>query len=153
MVRLYVLIAAALLGAAVACSPLLEPTRSVQRPLLIQHHTAECMGPWHQLCLLVRAPGELAFTAHYGGIERFSYEPGYIYEIDVEEHQVANPPADGSSVRTVLRRLVSKQRVPPRMEFEMFLTSGEGRVVEMAPDQYRFYRQFQYVVRDISFGG
>lgn len=143
MARLYVSLAAALLATVSACSAF-EPDPPVQRMLLVQHHTAECMGPWHQLCLLVKAPTEPEFLRHYGGIHGFEYRWGHVYEIEVEDHRIANPPQDGSSVRTVLRRVVSRQQVPPETEFDMFLTGGEGRIVEVAPDRYRFYEAAEF---------
>lgn len=143
MRRLYLSFAALLLGAVASCS-LLEPTHSTQRTLLIQDRAEECIGESYQLCLLVKAPDEPTFTRHYGGIEGFQYEWGYRYEIEVEEHRVENPPMDGSSIRTVLRRQSSKERVVPGTEFEIFLTAGEGRVVEVAADRYRFYQAAEF---------
>jgi hypothetical protein len=102
------------------------------------------MGPWYQLCLLVKAPDEPELTRHYGEIAGFGFEWGSTYEIEVREHRIANPPADGSSTRTVLHKIVSRQRVPPGTEFDIFLTSGEGRVVEIAPDHYRFYMAAEF---------
>ncbi len=143
MNRFFVTIAAALLGTVVACSSL-EPSRPTQRTLLVQHHAEECMGPWHQLCLLVKLPQEQQMTRHYGEIAGFGFEWGYTYEIEVQDHRVANPPADGSSVRTVLQKVVSRQRVPTGTEFEMLLTGGEGRVEEVTPNHYRFYNAAEF---------
>lgn len=136
--------AAALLGALVACD-LSGPDPPTRRTLLVQHHAEECLGPWGQLCLLVKDPAAPAFGRHYGAIEGLDYEWGFVYEIDVEEHRIANPPADGPSTRTVLRRLVSKERVPPGTEFDIFLTARLGGVVEVALDRYRFYGAAEFV--------
>lgn len=144
MARLYVSLAAALLASVSGCNAL-EPDPPVQRTLLVQHHAVECMGPWHQLCLLVKAPTDPEFLRHYGGIEGFEYRWGYVYELEVEDRRIANPPQDGSSVRTVLRTVVSREPVPPSTEFDMFLTSGEGRVAEVAPDRYSFYEAAEFI--------
>jgi hypothetical protein len=137
MPRLHLPLAALLLGAA-ACNPL-EPRGPTERTLVVQHHREECVGEGYHLCLLIREPRQAEFLRHYGGIEGFEHQWGYVYEIEVEDHRVANPPADGSSIRTVLRRIVARERVPQGTEFETFLTAGHGRVVEVAPDRYRVY--------------
>ena len=49
----------------------------------------------------------------HGQIEGFTFEPGYRYRLQVEEIPVADPPADGSSIRTVLREMVRKLAVEP----------------------------------------
>ena len=144
MTRFHGLLTAALLGALVGCdaSGLGGPR---ERTLLVQDHAVECTGVSLQLCLLVKDPSTQQFTYYYGAIEGFVYEWGFIYEIDVEERAVANPLADGSSIQTVLRRVVSKQRVPPGTEFDLVLTAGNARVVEVAPDHYRFYATAEFI--------
>ncbi|HEV2129849.1 MAG TPA: DUF4377 domain-containing protein [Longimicrobiaceae bacterium] len=144
MARLYASIAAALLGTTVGCN-VLEPEGPAQRTLLVQHHAEECIGVWYQLCLLVKAPGESEFLRHYSGIEGFAYEWGYVYEIEVEDHRGANPPQDGSSVRTALRKVVSREPVPAGTEFEMFLTGSAHRVVEVAPNRYSIYGAAEFI--------
>jgi hypothetical protein len=79
------------------------------------------------------------FGFFYGSIEGFVYDWGYLYWLEVDEHRVENPPADASSIRTVLRTVNAKVRVPPGTQFDLVLTPGDGRVVEIAPDHYRFH--------------
>ena len=54
------------------------------------------------------APGR-PWQNFYGEIEGFTHEPGFRYELRVREEPVANPPADGSSLRWTLVKVVSKQ--------------------------------------------
>ena len=44
----------------------------------------------------------------YSQIEGFSYEPGYEYVLQVRKEKIDNPPADGSSIRYRLVKVVSK---------------------------------------------
>lgn len=118
---------------------------STRRVLLVEHHAAECVGVGLQLCLLVRQPTESHFSYHHGGIEGFTYEWGFRYQIEVEEHQVSELAADASSIRTVLRRIATKEPVDPATQFFLVLTAGENRVVEIAPDRYRFYGTAEFV--------
>jgi hypothetical protein len=134
---------ASLFGIVAGCDliGLSGPTR---RTLLVQHHPAECQGEGLLLCLLVKEVGDQDYSFMYGGIQDFVYEWAFVYTIEVEEHRVENPPADGSSVHTVLRQVVSKQRVPLATQFDIILTSGNGRVVEVAPDHYRYLRSADF---------
>jgi hypothetical protein len=146
MSRIPASLAALLLAVTAGCNaleptPLIQPT---QRTLLVQPHLVECTGEGFHLCLLVRTAEQPEFLRHYGGIEGFTYEWGHHYEIEFVDHPVANPPADGSSIRTVLRRINSRQRVEPGTEFEIFLTAGDFRVREIAPDHYRFYETAEF---------
>lgn len=110
-----------------------------RRTLIVLDHMVECTGVGPQLCMLVREPGSSELSRLYRGVEGFVYEWGYVHEIDVEEHRVRNPPADGSSIRTVLRRVVAKERVSAGTEFEIFLTGGSYSLREVAPGTYRAY--------------
>jgi hypothetical protein len=42
-------------------------------------------------------------------IEGFNYEVGFEYVIEVKVYDIKNPPADASSKRYVLKRIISKQ--------------------------------------------
>lgn len=114
-------------------------SRPARRTLIVLDHMVECVGVGTRLCLLVQEPGSANPSRIYSGIEGFTYEWGFVHEIDVEDHRVKNPPADGSSVRTVLLRHVSKERVPEGTEFEIFLTGNPYSVTEVEPDRYRAY--------------
>ena len=135
---------AALLATLIGCDAI-GPGGSMERTLIVQDHAVECTGVSLQLCLLVKDPSAQQFSYHYSAIEGFHYEWGFVYEIDVEERPVANPPADASSIQTILRKVVSKERVPSGTEFDLVLTAGSGRVVEVAPNRFRFYAAAEFV--------
>ncbi|WP_280234426.1 DUF4377 domain-containing protein [Nocardia cyriacigeorgica] len=69
---------------------------------------ADCVGVAPMRCLQVRyAPGE-DWQLFYDGIDGFTYEPGYEYELVVRVTSVGNPPADHSSQRYELVEIASK---------------------------------------------
>ena len=141
MTCLHLRVAAAMLGAVAACDAF-GPAR---RTFVVLHHAVECVGVDLSLCLLVKERPASEFTRHYGPIEGFAYRWGFVYEIEVEEHAVPNPPADASSIRTVLRAIVSEERVSPGTEFDLILTARGGRVVEVGGDRYRFYSAAEFI--------
>jgi len=44
----------------------------------------------------------------YSGIEGFTYEEGNEYVLEIKEEKIDNPPADGSSVKCILVKEISK---------------------------------------------
>ncbi len=61
-------------------------------------------------CLRVRSSESADWTLFYESVEGFSFEEGFGYELLVERSSVANPPADGSSVRYRLISVVKKSK-------------------------------------------
>ena len=76
--------------------------------LYVADHLEDCVGVSPQSCMLVKESQEQDWTFFYGEIEGFNFEKGFNYELLVEEIQVENPPADASSIRYVLKKIVSK---------------------------------------------
>lgn len=135
---------AALVGCALSCD-LVQLGGPDTRTLEVQHHLAECRGEAIALCMLVRESGDEPFGAFFGAIEGFDYEWGYRYALEVEERPVDNPPADGLSIRTSLRTMMTREQVAAGTSFDLALTPGDGRVAEVAPGRYRFYRSAEFV--------
>jgi hypothetical protein len=67
---------------------------------------APCTGVAPTLCLQVRTQPGAAWELHHGEIEGFNWQSGTEYVIRVRETPVANPPADGSSLRWVLEEVL-----------------------------------------------
>lgn len=60
-------------------------------------------------CMLVKEKGQTSWnTWEFEGINRFTYEKGFDYELLVTKTIYANPPADGGSYSYELIREVSK---------------------------------------------
>jgi heat shock protein HslJ len=62
-------------------------------------------------CMQVKNAPEGEWEFFYDQIEGFTYEPGFEYELRVNKVEVANPPADGSSLRYELVAVVNKTAV------------------------------------------
>ncbi|TKD08934.1 DUF4377 domain-containing protein [Polyangium fumosum] len=67
-------------------------------------------GNSHEGSRQVREADNKEWERFYGRIEGFPYEEGYAYELRVKREPVANPPADASSVKTRLVKIVSKKK-------------------------------------------
>ena len=67
-------------------------------------NTVDCIGPWPMKCLIIN--GERS----YESINGFEYEEGYSYTLDVNITRIEDPPADGSSLRYDLIKVISKTK-------------------------------------------
>ena len=81
-----------------------------QRIVYIAAHKAACQGEAPQQCLLVKEKPESDWTNFYDTIEGFTHEDGYEYKLEVEITKIENPPADGSSLKYTLKKILSKTK-------------------------------------------
>ena len=90
----------------------LPPPEGRERIVQVAGQRSPCTGVAPMLCLQVRTQPGAPWQLHYGDIEGFDWQSGVEYVIRVRELPVANPPADGSSLRWVLEEIL--ERDPPR---------------------------------------
>ena len=110
-------------------------------------HKGRCFGLFETLCLQVRTPGEQDFRNLFETPRGFEFEWGYRTVIRVEETPVDNPPADGSSIRRVLVRVLSRVAVEPGTSFDLRLSSEA--FTRLGPDRYEVFNG-EVVVRCLS---
>ncbi|WP_179402650.1 DUF4377 domain-containing protein [Burkholderia guangdongensis] len=82
----------------------------VTKIVYVAPRKAHCVGVAPMECLKVRGRTDEPWSLWYTGIDGFDFRPGYRYVLEVDEYAVAQPPADGSSVRWVLKRIVRRER-------------------------------------------
>ena len=88
-----------------------QPAATV-KTLFVAEQLVDCEGEGPMKCMSVREDGSDDFLLFYDPIEGFSHEAGFRYELKVEVRDVAQPPADGSSLRYRLISVVSKAKAP-----------------------------------------
>lgn len=77
--------------------------------LYVKDQLADCIGVAPMKCMQVRSqPGE-SWSFFYQQIEGFTFEPGYNYQLEVTKEKLTNVPADASSLRYQLIKVVSKE--------------------------------------------
>lgn len=81
------------------------PRGRIER-LYVQAETSECVGVGPRTCLQVATAVAGPFENFFDAIVGFSHKVGTSYVIDVAVTDVSNPPADGSSLRYELVRIV-----------------------------------------------
>jgi heat shock protein HslJ len=78
------------------------------KTFFINSQQKDCTGVGPMKCLQYKEIEDGAWKLMYQVIEGFEFEPGYLYTIKVKQTKVKNPPADGSSIRYTLKKIVSK---------------------------------------------
>lgn len=93
---------------------------SKQYGMFVASKTVDCYGVEKRKCLLTKPSWGTKWDLFYANIEGFNYEPGYEYHLEVKETEIKNPPADSSSLKYTLIKVISKEKKDSdaRMEFE-----------------------------------
>lgn len=81
------------------------------KTLFVGPELVECVGVAPQQCMQVREDPNADYGLFYNQIEGFTFEPGNEYELRVNVETIANPPADGSSLRYTLIEIVNQTPV------------------------------------------
>lgn len=88
-----------------------KPAADAPRKFIyVSAETRPCTGVGPMTCLQVRETESDPWQLHYGPIVDFDPQPGIEYRLRIIEERIANPPADGSSIRWTLDQIV-EQRV------------------------------------------
>ena len=77
----------------------------------VKESLVDCIGEVPMKCMQVKFPGKQEWNYFYSQIEGFTYEEGYRYKLKIRETDRVNVPADASSKRYELIRLLSKRKV------------------------------------------
>ncbi|MCA8315938.1 DUF4377 domain-containing protein [Burkholderia multivorans] len=98
-------------AATTAAAARADEDRPVTKTVYVAPQTVRCTGVAPMDCLQVRSDPNAPWTLWYAGIEGFAYQPGYTYTLQIDEYRVAQPPADRSSIRWVLKRVIERRPV------------------------------------------
>lgn len=92
------------------CTTTSNASGADEKTFIVGPETADCTGVAPMKCLQVKEKASENWTNFYTNIEGFTYEPGYEYVLKVKTEKIANPPADGSSIKYTLIKQVSKTK-------------------------------------------
>ncbi|WP_415327687.1 DUF4377 domain-containing protein [Chryseobacterium sp. MMS23-Vi53] len=92
------------------CTTASNASNGDEKTFIVGSQTADCTGVAPMKCLQIKENASGNWTNFYSNIEGFTYEPGYEYVLKVKTEKIANPPADGSSIKYTLVKQVSKTK-------------------------------------------
>jgi hypothetical protein len=88
----------------------------------IKHHKTIAQGESAQWCYLVRKSETGDWQFFYAPLEKLDYKWGHDYVVQVKQTKIANPPADGSSIRFEVVSVISDKAIAAGTTFEIPLT-------------------------------
>ena len=106
----------------------------------IKHHKTIAQGESAQWCYLVRKSETSDWQFFYAPIGKLDYQWGHDYVVKVKQAKVANPPADGSSLRYEVASVVSDKPVAAGTTFEIPLTTET-----LDPKNHKILQTVEYV--------
>ena len=77
---------------------------------IVADSKTECSGVAAIKCLQVKKPQNEKWLVLAQNIERFNYEDGYTYVVRVKVDKIKNPPADGSTLKYTLKKVLNREK-------------------------------------------
>ena len=113
----------------------------------INHYQGTGIAECPVLTFLVQEGKDIG-TDHWGNfysqVEGFDYEPGHIYKLSVTKQRIDNPPADGSSYKYKLKKIVSKDKIDGDAQFEIYLKlGGQSFITGNSSTEYKLLNQIE----------
>jgi len=125
--------------------------------LIVADRRADCAGVAPMKCLQIKKPQDEKWSLFYQNIENFDYVEGYTYILRLRVDTVKNPPADGSSKKYRLKKILSREKtsgdqMPTQTTSNIFanawqVTRIEGKEINTT----KAYIEFNE--KDARFGG
>ena len=88
-----------------------KPQPAKTQVIYVKESKEPCTGVAPMECLQIKGVNDADWSNLYTNINGFKYTPGYRYKLRVRVTQVKNPPADGSSLKYTLTKVLEKKRV------------------------------------------
>ncbi len=91
-----------------------EEVKSYDTTMRVNYYRQTCQAVGEMNCYLVQQGNQIGtsdWSLFYNGIEGFQYEEGFVYTLKVRVEKIENPPADGSSGKYTLLKVITKEKV------------------------------------------
>lgn len=106
------LIELAITFAAAFMAPARQQPRTTQI-IYVKESREPCTGVAPMECLQIKKSADTAWSNLYTSINGFKYTPGFRYKLKVRVTRIKHPPADGSSFKYTLVKVLEKKKVSP----------------------------------------
>ncbi|HEY9256760.1 META domain-containing protein [Chitinophaga sp.] len=87
-----------------------QPSAKTQ-VIYVKESKEPCTGVAPMECLQIKGVNDTDWSNLYTNINGFKYTPGYRYKLKVKITSIKNPPADGSSIKYTLTKVLEKKRI------------------------------------------
>jgi glyoxylase-like metal-dependent hydrolase (beta-lactamase superfamily II) len=93
-----------------------QKTNTTFSNLYVDSKLVDCVGVAPQQCMLVREDADSDWEYFYDQISGFKFEKGYEYKLKIKTTEIKNPPADASSLKYTLIKVLEKNNVENPMQ-------------------------------------
>lgn len=100
-----------------SCQPAELPKAAIPEGtnMRVNAHTVTCTGEMEGTCLLVQEGDQIggetwSYFYYHNSIEGFTYEPGFVYNLQVTKTHVASPAQDASTINYRLIHVLSRAK-------------------------------------------
>ena len=83
--------------------------------IYVADHLTDCVGVTSQKCMLIKENVNDNWTSFYGNIKNFEYETGFEYLLKIKIETIKNSPADGSSLKYTLIKVLEKNKTKKKI--------------------------------------
>ncbi|MCW3462313.1 META domain-containing protein [Chitinophaga nivalis] len=88
-----------------------QPQQAKSQIIYVKESKEPCTGVAPMECLQIKGLKDAEWSNLYTNINGFNYVPGYRYKLRIRVTPVKNPPADGSSVKYTLTKVLEKKKI------------------------------------------
>lgn len=94
----------------------MAPVQNKQQPpktqvIYVKESKEPCTGVAPMECLQIKGVNDADWSNLYTNINGFKYTPGYRYKLRVRITKIQSPPADGSSLKYTLTKVLEKKKI------------------------------------------
>ncbi|MCO5230320.1 MAG: DUF4377 domain-containing protein [Chitinophagales bacterium] len=83
---------------------------TANKVIYIAAYKQPCTGVGNMECMMIKKDkNQKDWEYFYSSIDGFTYEKGFEYKLLIQEEKIENPPADGSSIRYKLIKVIGKK--------------------------------------------
>lgn len=108
----------------ISCSEVESGKDSETVNLRVDYYQPVAIGLAPQLVYRIQEGNDIGsddWNYSYEKIENFDYEPGFVYDLEIEKNMISNPPADGGNAQLKLKSVIAKTEIPADSSYILLL--------------------------------
>lgn len=128
--------------------PVAKNESTIEKKMVISAETRPCQaGVMQKECMLVKNDkNQKEWSNFYENIEGFKYKEGTEYEIVVKEENIKNPPADASSKKFTLVKIISQKTISTTSIANKAIEDKRWKLIELNGQSIQGTKDSHYVI-------
>lgn len=128
--------------------PVAKQASPTEKKMIISAETRPCQaGVMEKECMQIKNyPNQKKWSNFYENIEGFNYQKGTEYEIVVKEENVENPPADASSLKYTLVKIITQKKIKTTNNNNATIEDKRWKLIELKGEPIKGNEQTHYLI-------